>query len=57
MRHKVLADQSPLPISGWDPEELAFTDTLITIIRWNDQLSVNRELLIDLRRILSFYAE
>ena len=56
-RVNVLANQNPLPNFGWDPEELAFTDTLITIVRWNNKLSINREWLIELRRILSFYAQ
>jgi transcriptional regulator with XRE-family HTH domain len=56
-RVKVFADQSPLPVSGWDPEEQAFADTLITIDRWNNQLSINRDWLIELKRILSFYTE
>ncbi|NMC34879.1 MAG: XRE family transcriptional regulator [Veillonellaceae bacterium] len=56
-RVKVLTDQSPLPVSGWDVEELAFADTLITIVRWNTQLSINRDWIIELKRILSFYAE
>lgn len=55
-RIKAMADQTPLPSSGWAPEELAFADTLITITRWNSVLSVNDGWLEKLRNDnLSYY--
>lgn len=48
-RIKAMADQNPLPSYGWDPEELAFVDTFVTITRWNSVLSVNNSWLETLR--------
>jgi len=55
-RIKAMADQTPLPSSGWAPQELAFADTLITITRWNSVLSVNPGWFEKLRKEnLSYY--
>lgn len=54
-RIKVLDDQNTSPSFGWDPEELAFSDTFITINRWNNAVGLNKEWFSELRKILTFY--
>ena len=56
-RVKAVQDRNNFPNSGWDPEEYAFVDTLISVMRWNQVISLNKEWWSELKRVLSFYSE
>lgn len=56
-RIKAFVGENPSPNYGWDGDELAFADTLITITRWNMMLKINKDWTDYLRHIIEFYQD